>query len=103
MGRYDGEDYADESGYASAAMQNAVRRGHPPADGFPGYPEERMYPVCTRCTHRHGAKENCVGEVGERDLRERQQAASEARELQALTDAFDLLTKAGFEVLSPSP
>lgn len=98
MGRYCGEDYADESGYASSAMQDAVRRGAPPEDGFPGYSEERMYPVCARCTHRHHKTENCVGEVGKQDLLERNRLAHEARELKKIEDAKALLESAGYSV-----
>lgn len=101
MGRHDGEDYADESGYASRAMQDAVRRGMEPAEGYPGYPEEQMYPVCARCTYRHHAKENCVGEVGERDRLERNRAAQEATRQRNISEAKSLLEAAGYQVVSP--
>ena len=98
MGRYDGEDYADESGYASSSMQDAVRRGYPPAEGYVGYPAARMYPTCERCTHRHGVGAGCVGVVGERDLEKQVEAARLRRKETDLAAAISLLEKSGFTV-----
>ena len=80
---------------------DAVRRGYPPEDGYRGYPEEKMYPVCPRCTHRHGIKENCVGEVGKQDLEERIRLANEKGHAETVVWAIELLTQEGFEVLAP--
>lgn len=101
MGRYDGEDYADESGYASSALQDAVRRGAPPGQGYPGYSEEKKYPICARCTHRHHKAEDCVGEVGEQDRLVRNRLAHEAYELRKIEDAKVLLESAGYSVERP--
>ena len=98
MGRYDGEDYADESGYASNSMRDAVRRGYPPAEGYVGYTEARMYPICERCTHRHGVGAGCVGVVGERDLEKQAEEAGQRREEANLAAARSLLEKSGFTV-----
>ena len=98
MGRYDGEDYADESAYASRAMQEAVRRGAEPTDGYPGYPESKMYPVCKRCTYRHAAREGCKGEVGRSDHEELVRQPQERQRQQELADAKSLLESAGYTV-----
>lgn len=98
MGRYDGEDYADESGYVSSAMQDAVRRGAEPAEGYPGYPQSKLYPICPRCTYPHPTREGCKGKVGRRDHEELVRQSQERQRQQALEEAKALLESAGFTI-----
>lgn len=101
MGRYDGEDYPDESGYVSRAMQDAVKRGFQPAEGFSGYPETQMYPICQRCTFRHVMGAGCVGEVGRRDREKLAETARLKRTEADLIAAKTLLQQSGYTVTNP--
>jgi hypothetical protein len=98
MGRYDGEDYADESGYASKAMQDAYRRAkyicnqevRCPEGHFVGrcdLPKNHYGQSCKPTHPTHGFAPRCGLVV-----------AAEQKHKQAVREALKLLRSEGYTV-----